>query len=199
MLLNSLSKFRRSSRNAFFAALIAIAAIGMYNWVIVPHSACLYAAQRYQTVINELARHKEALSRIVDKKAKNLEKLSRHFAELEGKVLISDKVEKFAGDLQSASKQAGCVVYSINVVTKKQRAKNKQPKDTLIIANTLEVSLVGEYKNVVALVEKLQSRSGKVWIDSVKMEILNEDSAQLRCDMTITIYSISEKEINLNE
>jgi len=199
MLLNSLSRFRRSSRNAFFAAMIVIAAIAMYNWIIVPQKAYLYAAQRYQSVVSELAKRKEALSVIVDKKAENLEKLNRRFTELEGKVLISDKVERFAGDLQSASKQAGCVVYSINVVTKKQRAKRKQPKDAWIIANTLEVSLVGEYKNVVDLVGKLQSYNGKVWIDSIKMEIFDEDSARLRCDMTITIYSSSEKEINLNE
>ena len=33
-----------------------------------------------------------------------------------------------------------------------------------------------------------------VWIDSLKMKTLDGDFTRLKCDMTITIYTIQDKE-----
>lgn len=199
-MLHTLDKYRRSSRNATFAALIIIAGVAAYNWLIVPHRVYLYAAQRYETVVKDVAKKCEVLARKVDSKREKLQQLKRAYEKLRSKVFIPDRVGKFAGDLQAMSEKAGCVVYSLNVVTeKKKTTRPKKGKRTDINADTLQLNVVGSFRNILDLIRQLQSHSGKVWIDSVKMEIANRGSSQLRCDMAITIYSIIDKEIILNE
>ncbi|MHC4356872.1 MAG: hypothetical protein ACYS0H_29585, partial [Planctomycetota bacterium] len=59
MLINSLAKLSRSSRNAASASLILIAALAMYNWIVAPHTAYLVAAQQHEVVVATVARKNE--------------------------------------------------------------------------------------------------------------------------------------------
>ncbi|GAG97602.1 unnamed protein product, partial [marine sediment metagenome] len=57
-------------------------------------------------------------------------------------------------------------------------------------ANRAIFSVGGTYKDIVALINKLQNRSKQVWIDSISIEPVDRNSELLKCDMSIAIYVI---------
>jgi len=200
MLIDNLAKFNRSSRNAVSAALLIIAAIAMYNWTVAPHTTYLFAAQRYESAIDNVAKESKAIGETVKIKKKKLQELRERFAEIQSTLFTPDKGKEFFSDLEVISEEAGCTVYSLNFVTGKPVLKSEQSENPLgMVANSAMLSVVGIYGNIAKLVERLQARTQKVWIDSVRMEALGDDIAEVKCDMTITIYTIQDKEATLHE
>jgi hypothetical protein len=49
------------------------------------------------------------------------------------------------------------------------------------------------------LMERLKARPQKVWIDSFRMTTLEDGSGRLKCDITITVWTIPDKEAVPNE
>jgi len=195
VLIDSLAKLNSASRNAISAALVVIVAIAMYNWTVSPHVVQLSVVQQYESVLDDVVKKNKILSSAVKIKNKKLEQLGEQFAQLQSSLFMIDKAKEFFSDLQVISEQMGCTVYSLNLTTDKQNSKEGQAEDaTGIVTKSAILSVIGAYGDIVRLVERLQARPQKVWIDSVKMTSLDNDSGQLKCDITITICTLQDKE-----
>jgi len=199
MLYASINKYRRCSRNTLFGCVIIIAFVMMYNQIVVPHRMCLYAARRHEAVLKSVATANEALLKNISEQKQKIRQLQSNYIELRSGVCVPEGVEKFVGGLQAMARKAGCTVNSVNIVADKSRSKRKKTvKETGITTSRVRLKLVAEYADVVELMRTLESQQGKVWLDSIKMEIVSEDSSQLRCDMSITIYAAEDKELRLD-
>jgi len=200
MIIDYLAKLSRSSRNAGSAALIIIVGIAMYSWAVAPHTNYLFAAQRYESVVDNIAKESKAISETVKTKKAKLGKLREEFAELQSTLFTPLKAKEFFSDLQALSEEAGCRVYSLNFTTDNRAFEGKEAGNVLgIVANKAMLGVVGTYGSVIKLVERLGVRTQQVWIDSLKMEALDDAAAQLKCDITITIYTIEDKEAPVYE
>ena len=200
MLIDDLAKLNRSKRNSVSAALIIIAAIAIYNWTLAPHTSYLFAAQRYEAAIDNIMKESKVISNKVKMNKKKLQELRQQFAEFQNTLFTPGKATEFFSDLQPISEGAGCVVHSLNFATGGPVLKGEESENALgIVTNSAMLSVVGMYGNVIKLVERIQARTQKVWIDSVKMEALSDNPDQLKCDMTIIIYTIEDKEAALYE
>jgi hypothetical protein len=196
MLVDNLAKLSRSSRNAVSAALILIAALAMYNWIVAPRAKYLSASQRYELVMDNMVKKNKTIDNRVNIKKKKLQELREQSAQLQSTLFTFDQAREFFSDLQAISEQTGCIVYSINLITNNPSPnKDGQLQDTAgIVIKSAVLSVVGVYKNITKLIERLQSRTQKVWIDSVKVQALNNNSDRPRCDITITICALTDKE-----
>lgn len=200
MLINNLAKLNRSSRNAASAALIVIAAIAMYNWIVAPQATYLLAAQQYESAMSNIVKKNRVISNTIEVKRKMLQELHDQLAQFQSTLFTPDTAREFFSNLQAISEQAGCTVYSLNFITSEPSPKGRESENTSgVVAKSVVLSVVGIYKDIIKLIERLQARTQKVWIDSVKMQILDHDSAQPKCDITITIYTIQDTEATLNE
>jgi hypothetical protein len=195
VLIDSLAKLDHRSRNAISAALIVLVAIAIYNWTLAPHVAQLHAVQQYKSVIGDLTKRNKILSSSVKLKRKKLGKLLEQFGQLQGTLFTVGQAKEFFSDLQVICEQLDCVVYSLNFVADQRQSVAERAEDTLgIAAESAVLGLIGTYSNIVKLVERLQTRPQKVWIDSFRMTTLDDGSGRLKCDITITIWTIPEKE-----
>jgi len=196
MLVDNLTKLSRSSRNAVSASLILIAALAMYNWIVAPRTNYLSAAQRYKFVIDNVVKKNKTIDNRVNIRKKKLQELREQSAQLQGTLFTSDQAREFFSDLQAISEETGCIVYSVNLITNNPNPnKDGQLQGTAgIVTKSAVLSVVGVYKNITRLIERLQSRTQKVWIDSVNVRTLNNNSDRPRCDITITICAFTDKE-----
>ncbi len=198
MLINNLAKLSHSSRNAASISLIVIAALGMYNWIAAPHATYLLAAQQYGFVVDDIAKENKAIDNKVKIKKKKLQELQEQLVELQNTLFTPDKAREFFSDLQVISEETGCIVYSLNLINSKPNTKSGQPKQTAgVVTQSAVLSVVGVYKNIINLIQRLQARTQKVWVDSVKMRILDGTLDRARCDITITICAIENEETAL--
>jgi hypothetical protein len=196
MLINNLTKLSRSSRTAVSASLILIAALAMYNWIVAPRTNYLLAAQRYEFVMENVVKINTSIGNKVETKKKKLQELREQSAQLQSTLFTPDQAREFFSDLQAISKETGCIVYSVNLINNVPNPiKDGQLQDSAgIVTKSAVLSVVGVYKNITKLIERLQSRTQKVWIDSVKVQALNNNSDLPRCDITITICALTDKE-----
>ena len=197
MLIDNLANLNRSTRNTIFTALIIIATIAMYNWIVAPHVTCLFAAQQYESAVSKAVEKNKVIAREVETKTKKLEELYEQLARSRSTLFTPDEAKAFFSDLQAVAEETGCTVHSLNLVVSNPSSgdKQKRSEDTTsgIVANGAVLSVIGQYNSIIKLVEKLQNHAKKIWMDSFKMETIDFSSAQLKCDMTITIYTIQDK------
>jgi len=195
-LIEDISKMSRSSKNAFSAALIIIAIIMMYQQIVAPQAAHLFAEQRREIIVDNTAKKSRIISDRISVKREKFEKLKEQFSLLQSTLFAPDEVKEFFSDLQAVSEEAGCKVYSLNLITAALVPDKKQSRDTSgIVANSAKLSVIGVYSDIINLIESLQARTQKVMINSVQMETLDYDSSQAKCVITITIYTIKDKEV----
>jgi hypothetical protein len=198
MLINNLAKLSHSSRNAVSISLIVIAALGMYKLIVAPHANYLFAAQRYGFVVDDVVKENKVIDNKVKIKKKKLQELQEQHVELQNTLFTPDKAREFFSDLQVISEETGCIVYSLNLLNSKKNTKNRQPKQTAgVVTQSALLSVVGVYKDIPKLIQRLQARTQKVWVDSVKIQTLDGSSSQARCDITITICAIENEETSL--
>jgi len=195
MLISDFAKLNRLTQSSVFVALIVIAVVAMYKWIVTPHINCLFAAEQYDSAMDGVAQKNEDIVREIKVESKKLEKLSQQFVQCGDKLFTPDQAKELFSALQAILEDAGCTVHSLNLVASKSRDKNKQPDGAAgIAANSMMLSVSGGYTSIIRLIEGLQNHTPKVWVDSFEMELVDFGSGRLKCDMTITIYMIQSKE-----
>jgi Tfp pilus assembly protein PilO len=195
VLIDDLAKLNSGLRNAISAVLVIITAVVLYNLVVAPHVVYLSSVKKYETVLSELVNTSRVARSSVRIKKKKLKELSGRFVNLQNALFAVKEAKEFFSDLQAISEQAGCAVYSLNFITGGQRSEAGQSEDASgIAANSAVLSVIGGYNDLIKLLERLKARPQKVFIDSFKMAGHNDGSGRLRCDMTVKIYTIQDKE-----
>ena len=191
MLVKHLVKANRPTRYAFSATLIMIALFAMYSWLVAPHASYLSVAQGYESTMTNLVNTNNHIVSKVKIKRKKLQELQEKSAQLQGTLFTSDKAREFFSDLQAISEQTGCIVHSLNMITKNPKEVQSGNPSGIITKSAL-LSVVGLYKDIPRLIQRLQARSQKVWIDSIKVLTVEYNSEQPRCDIVITICEIQD-------
>ena len=194
MVFDNLAKLNRTSRYAVFGALIIIATIAMYGSIVAPHVGYLSAAQQYECVVAGIAKKEKTISNMVKGRTKELQKLQEQCVQLEGALFSPENAEEFFSDLRPISAQAGCTVNSLRFpprVASPGDGQSKSPSG--IVAKRAILSIAGAYDDIVSLMQRLQGRTQKVWIDSLEMQAPDEGSDKLKCDITIVIYTVQEQ------
>jgi len=195
MLSEKWTKSVRSSRNVMFAALVVIGAIAVYNRVVAPHKNYLLAARRYGLVAGNLAKKNQVVTGNVAAKEKQLEKLQGKFGQIHTRLFGPIGARKFFGQLQTVSEEANCIMYSLKFLPTDQAINAEHLKaGSHITANRAVLSVIGNYGDIVVLVNKLQDRLEQVRIDSVNVKLIRKNAEQLKCNMTITIYVMQNEE-----
>ena len=191
MLVDNLAKLGSSTRNATSASLIVIAAFAMYNWMVTPQATYLSAARGYESAMNKVVEQNKSIARQIEIKKKELQVLHEKSAQLQSVLFTHNQAKEFFSDLQVISEQAGCVVHSINLIADKRNPENERLG---VVTRSAAISVVGVYRDIVKLVERLQTRTQEVWIDELEVQTLDPSSDKARCDLTVTICQIMDKD-----
>ncbi len=198
MLVKDISKLNDRTQNSLFAALFVIAIAGMYQWIVNPHIKYLSAAQQYDFALDKYSERNKALNREIKTKTEQIENLSNQMSEAMNLVFTPSEARNFFGNLQSTLEQTGCVIHTLNLAGEKAANRKKQAADTSeATANKASINISGPYKSIIGIIEKMQKNNPKVWIDSFKIEIADFNSGWLKCEMTITIFTVQDKEAGL--
>ena len=192
MLFKHLVKLSHPTRYTALVSMTMIALLVMYGRYVEPHVDYLSTVQGYESAMNKFVNKNKFINKKVEIKKKKLQELQEKSALLESTLFTQEKAREFFSDLQAISEQTGCMVQSLNML--KKNPKDKQLEETSgIVAKSAMLSVVGLYQDIPRLIKRLQARSQKVWIDSIKVLTLDYRSDRPRCDIIITICEIQDK------
>jgi len=199
VLKSKIAKLSSPSRSAITTALILIAAAAMYNWMVAPHVNCLFAVQRYEPVVDNIAHEKEIITKALERNKAKLQELTDQLTSARNSLFTPAEAKTFFGSLEAIAKDTDCTLQSLSFTTRDRGVTFVRSQDALhIVAKSATLSFTGSYDNIIALLNKLQNRLQKIWIDSIRLRIFDIQSAKLKCDTTITIYVVQDKEAVFN-
>ena len=194
MLSKNWTKSTPAPRNIAFAALVLMGAIAVYNRVVAPHANYVLAAQRYESVADKLTRKNQAIIDNVKIKKKELEGLEEKLEQMRTNLFEPIEAKEFFSDIEVMSEGANCTIYSLDVSQTRSALKaERSGARGYITANHAKLSVVGSYRSIVVLMNKLQGSPRQVWINSVSIKPISDSSNQLKCDISIVIYTTEEK------
>lgn len=195
MLPEHLTKSTRPARTALLAAIVLIGAVAGYNWIVAPHRNYLIAAQRYESAVGRLERKNQTIRHDLTVKGKKLEELQEKFRQTHLELFDPVEAGRFFTNIQTKSEEAGCIVSLLTFSTGSPASEEKRSKSNhYITKQQAKLSVLGDYANIVALMDKLQDSPKKVCIESVGINADDDGTVHLECKMTVTIYVIHRKE-----
>ncbi len=192
-------KYHTSSSGAALIGLVLIGALAMYSWIVAPHVDYLRAVQKYEPVLDDIAREKDELQDMVVRRRETLDEINRHFDDLSDRLFTYVQARELPKDLGAAAEQYHCRVTTVDLSDEPVSIFEGKIGDRSIDAMEAQVSVVGDYNGLTAFIKRLQGRDRKIWIHSLTMSVLDDKGGRLVCDMAMTIYVIQEKEASRND
>ncbi len=191
---------KESKRHALSIALIVIGVAAMYNWILSPQVGYLRAVQRYQPVVDEIAEKTGTIGGSLDKKRQQLRTLQRELAEARDGIFTQEEAGMFLGNLQSFVEQTGCKVAGADFTPNDGTRQPREAKELApVVTSQVDLTVVGQYDQVIALLERLQGNRKKVCVDSCALKLADVRSGRLECKLILILHALSGKEGHVDE
>jgi hypothetical protein len=182
-----------SRRFAATAAPLVIAVAALYNWVISPHVCYLHAVQRLEPVVGRMCDELGTVSGGLDGKLSTMRTLRGELAQVRKGLFTPEERETFLRDVQVLVEETGCTM-TLADFTRKDDAKRPHDPNTPVLVEPAHADLTvgGQYEQIVALLQTLRGMPQRVWIDSCRLDLVDPPSGRLEGQFGLTIYAVLE-------
>jgi Tfp pilus assembly protein PilO len=189
----------QSKRNALIIAILAIAAVAIYNWFVTPQTRYLAAAQKYKETVDSMKQASIIMSKNQKLNRKELDEHTQQFEQQKQDLFDVNEAKDFLANLQSAAEKSDCTVANLKHSSVREIAvKDSNSVSVYFYQNQVNMRFLGRYENIIEFLNTIQNRTAKVWIDSINISMKNITSNYLTCDTVLSIYTMDIKEIQNN-
>ncbi len=150
---------------------------------------------RYDAALDGILSKHDEIENSLKTDRQKLDALTVEFAQVRNILHTPSQAEEFFSDLQAISVETECPIYSLTFIADEPSPEVKQVEQGMgVTAKKAMLGVTGMYGNIMRLIERLQIRNRKVWVEKLEMELINNDVAQVKCNIIIKIYTIQNKE-----
>jgi hypothetical protein len=182
-----------SRKNVITVALVLIAAIAIYNWFVSPHSNYLIAADKY----TDAARAMEKTGRMVESelilKQKKLDELAGRLDSAKEEFFDVETAKTFLAGIQSCAEKSRCFVDTLKFSPPSQ-VTTAEANCVDMKEYQVDLGVIGQYADIVTLLDSLQNRKQKVWVTNIKLQLKDVSTGYLACDVIMSLYTLKIKE-----
>jgi Tfp pilus assembly protein PilO len=178
----------------FAAACVLIALVALYNWFAVPHLQYLMAAQKYENAADEIEKISKITNAEIQMGQIKLDEISGQFRQKKQEFFGVEDARSFIESIQSKAEKNSLVVDSLKFQPPRQITTGD---GNSIDMRRFQVNLTvsGQYQDIVKFVDSLQNRKEKVWIDMISLRLKDQTTGFLVCDLSLSVYTLKIKEI----
>jgi Tfp pilus assembly protein PilO len=171
-----------------------------YNWIVSPLTTYLHASQLHETVMSSARQRAVMIESQMRMKQEELERAENEMFELQSRFFTAKRAKEFFLDLEPISVETGCDVHSFEFVKNKRKRKGDVDNSYGVIAKSAEIGFTGGYDNIIQFLKRLGSCPERFSINKINIESAGDNrQGNLMCQMTITVYTLQEKEITVDE
>lgn len=195
MLTDRLIKLDTRSRVVIATGLTLIFLYAVYGWVLAPHVIYVRAVQRYEPVAETIRRESALVQGHVTDDQEELEALQEYYIDLRAKLFQYDEAKNFFDALEVQARKYDCRVLTKNMGRKGPiRVMSDASSETTIKGIESTMTMIGQYYDLIRFVQELQDNERGVFIHSLQMVAQDDQQANIRCRIEITVYVSQEKE-----
>ena len=186
-----------SKRNIVVAACVPIAMVAMYNWFISPQVQYLMAAQQYEDSAGLAEKTNRIINTQLEISREKLGEVSQQFQQKKQEFFGFEDSRNFLDNIQSNAEKNKCFVDTLKFMPARQIAVS-DGNSVDIRQYQVNLTVSGQYPNIIKLLDTMQNRKQKVWIDTITLHLKDQMSGSLVCDLSLSIYTLKVKEIESN-
>lgn len=195
MLIQRTATLNRSAQKAMSVALIVAVAIAGYGWILSPHLAYLQAVQRYEPFVQDMTARKNDVSAALETNRRRFETVSSELETLQAKFFTPTQATAFFSDFETLAAETGCTVTSLDFAfAKGLSGSGTSAPEPAIAVHRANLTVLGQYNDLIGWFERLQHRSQEIWIDSCRMELADVRTGRLKCNVAVAILVLDEEE-----
>jgi hypothetical protein len=184
----------RTARKASSAALMIVAVLALYNWVLSPHLGYLHAMQRLESAVDRVTEERDTICGSLDTKVSQWRALQQQRAEIDEGLFTADEAKAFRRGLLPLVEETGCRVILVDFAGSGKTERIGEPNAPVVIAvSHLNLGASGQSDQIAALLERLGNSRPKVWIDSCQLDFANGYSGRIDCDLVLTTHVVSNQ------
>ena len=173
------------------AAPFVLGVVALYNWVISPHVGYLHAMRRLEPVVSQMAGELGAVCGTLDEKLATMRGMREELEDIRAGLFTREQSRTFIHDLHALIEGAGCTMMSTCVTCDQNPKRTEDPNVPLMVeTHHADVTVEGQYEQVVALLGALREKRQKVWVDSCRMDLLDPRTKRLKCQFGLTIHAL---------
>lgn len=185
-----------SRNNVVAVALVMISVIAIYNWFVTPHSNYLMAAEKYSIASRAMERTGKIIESELRLKQKKLDEFTGQFDSVKQEFFDAETAKTFLTSIQLQAEKNRCFVDTLKFPPVKQ-VITADTNDIEIKEYQVNLGVIGQYSDIVMLLDSLQNRKQKVWIDNIKLQLKDPSAGYLVCDAVVSLYTLKITE-NIN-
>jgi Tfp pilus assembly protein PilO len=195
MLSEQIMKSSPFSRVIVSVSTVVILAIAVYNWAVSPHTKYLHAAEKYQTMADNVEKKTRSLKKVVSIKEKKLESLKQELIEFKTAFFTpSEGVEFFSG-LEPIAEKTGCNIKLMTFGSARSMVIDESDTDSdMITVKIATLQYTGKYARVTRFLKYLNDYPKRVAVSNLRIKSPSNSDTILDCKMNITIYITENKE-----
>ena len=190
MSVEKIISIERSHRRVLLAALAVVVAIGLYQWILSPHTSQLLAAQRYKSSLDAAIQKANSMRLEMENRKNKIADMTKEAEKSRNQLFTLNEARQFFSSLSSIGAKSECTVMSVSMLQSAQQ--NSQESASVVVPKKAAVAVIGGYNNITRFINTLQSYEHRVWIDSVRIDA--GGAGKLKCQITLTIYCIEHME-----
>lgn len=199
-LTETIMKSSQVSRIIISACIVAAVGLLTYNWAVSPQASYLNAAQRYETVSQDLDKKARIIGNQVRVKEIKRDKLLEKIKACRSSFFRTEQATNFFASLEKMADLAGCNLESMlfaNEVT--DRLDKDNPESPKVIEKNAILKITGTYGQIVDLTSALKDYPLKVYISNLQIMSTGISTNKLSCSMNIKVYLTEDKELLLDD
>jgi len=176
------------------SVLVIIGVLALYTWVLSPHIGYLHAMQQLESAVDRVTEERERICSDRDTKIQRWRTLQRQMAEADEELFSADQAQTFVRGLLPWVEETGCAVVLADFPGDRKAAPAEDPNVPVSIAvSHLNLDAGGQPDQVRALLQRLEQRRPRVWIDSCRFEFSDGYSGRMSCSLVLTIYVVANR------
>jgi len=177
--IKNISINRGDSKRALVVVLFIIGTIAVYNQIVAPHTRYLFAAEQFDTVTNKLKSNQSVVANDIKVKESQIVGLREKLSNFYGQFFTRESGKAFLDNIQTFSDESNCFLVSLRVVSGANLDAKNRPADYNTTISMVELSVVGNFMDILDFVEKVQERPERVNICNLTLKTMKEGSSSL--------------------
>jgi hypothetical protein len=130
-------------------------------------------------------------------KQKKLGELTERFNSAKQEFFDVESAKVFMASIQMQAEQNRCFVETLRFAPARQIAV-KDPNNIDIKEYQVSLGVIGQYIDIVMLLNSLQNRPEKVWLDNIRLQLKDQANGWLVCDVEMSLYTLKIMESTTN-
>ena len=199
-LTETIMKSSQVTRIIISASIVAAVDLLTYNWAVSPQASYLHAAQKYETLSQDIDKKTKIMGNAVRIEKIKLEKLQAQMKSSGSDFFSAEQATDFFAQLEKISTAAGCTLESMVFEKGTTTSLDKNnPQASEVNEKKAFVKVVGTYTAIIELTSALKDYPLTIYLSKLKIVSMGPNTDKLSCSINLKVYLTEEKELLLDE